>query len=168
MLIISIGTYAQKVPVDPDTGKITYKKVVEVEGTQQKLFNRCIMWINTEYKDPTRVTSIRDNVSGKIKGKHQFRIYYSDDDGIKRDGGLVMYDFVIELKDNRYRYTLTDFVLKKASRYPAETWLDTSAADYSPQMEKNLEQIDEFAKGWIERLNEGMQPPKPVKDDSDW
>ena len=34
------------------------------------------------------------------------------------DGGLVLYNIKVELKENKYRYTLTDFLLKAASSSP--------------------------------------------------
>jgi hypothetical protein len=102
-----------KYPIDIETQLITYQEVVQEEGTKNELFNRCINWLNNFYNNPVSVTKVRDNKTGKIRGNHRFRLNYFDKDGNKLDGAMVLYSFVIELKDGRYRYTITDFVLKK-------------------------------------------------------
>ena len=99
-LVISFFLFSQEkvleLPVDEDTQKITFREVVDEQGTKDQLFNRCVYWLNHYYKDPTRVTTIRDVPSGKIVGQHQFRIYYFEDDSIKRPAGMVKYTFVID------------------------------------------------------------------------
>ena len=153
-------------PIDIETQLITYQEVVKEEGTKDELFNRCINWLNNFYNNPVSVTKVRDNKTGKIKGNHRFRIYYFDKDGNKLDGGMVLYSFVIELKDGRYRYTITDFVLKKTSRYSVEKWFDKSDPAYNPQWNKYLEQIADFVAGWTENLKMKMKPaPKKVEEE---
>ena len=155
------------VPVDKVTGLITYREVVEVEGTNKKLFNRCISsWLNNFYTNPPAVTNLRDAATGKITGNHRFRITQTDKKGNTINAGMILYSFTIELKDGRYRYTLTDLLLKRPSRYPIENWFDKSDPAYNPQWNIYLKQIDEFVKSWIENLKEKMQPePKAIEEE---
>lgn len=154
------------VPVDEETKMIVYQEVVEVEGSKKDLFIRCIDWVNNFYKNPVSVTKVRNFESGKIKGSHQFRIT-DEEDGYTRNAGTVMYSFLIELKDGRYRYTITDFVEKKVSRFPAENWLDNSHPDYNPQWVNYLKQMNSYTENLISELKEKMQPEVKEEDD-DW
>ncbi len=153
------------VPVDKTTGLITYQEVVEVKGTKQDLFNRCVDWVNNFYANPVSVTQIRDPKTGKIEGGHQFRIH-NIEDGYEMGAGMILYKFIVEFKDGRYRYTITDFVLRQPSRYPVENWLDDSDPAYNKQWNEYLKQMDEFVKNLIDNLKEKMKPaPEAVEEE---
>ncbi|MCD4729883.1 MAG: DUF4468 domain-containing protein [Bacteroidales bacterium] len=161
--VLDSSTYGQlnSLPIDEETGLITYKEVVEEEGTKKEYFNRAIGWINNFYKNPVDVTKTRDPESGIIKGIHRFKIKNKNEDGSLSDDGIVQYQFLLEFKEGRYRYTLTEFVLRQASKIPAEKWLSKS----DPQSKSYLKQLDEFAQNWITELKKGMQPKVEKKDD---
>ena len=166
---IHSATIAQssKLPVDEETGKITYKEVVKVEGSKEDLFNRSISWINSFYKNPLDVTRERNFANGVVKGLHRIKIKNTDKDGNKTDAGTVQYEFTLQFKDGRYRYVLTDFVLKRGSKFPVEKCLNKKDPQYNPNWQSYLKQIDDFAQKWIESLKEGMQPPAE-KVEEDW
>ncbi len=156
-----------EIPVDPNTKLITFQEVVQQEGTKAELFIRASEWLHHYFKQPVYVTQVRDAASGIIKGKHQFDLYYYEKD-VKKRAGLIKYEFQIECRDGRYRYTIDNFVLTQASRYPCETWLDTSHRDYNEQWPQYLEQLrayalDDFAKS----LKEYMVPEVKVEEE-DW
>ena len=154
------------IPVDENTGLITYKEVVEVEGDRNELFNRSIYWLNDFYNNPVAVTKVRDQASGIVRGQHQFRIHYTDDEGYKKDAGMVMYDFLLEFKEGRYRYTVSEFLLRKASRYPVEQWLNKSDPLYSERWEEYLRQIDSYMRDqWIPSLKDHMLPPEIIEEE---
>lgn len=144
-------------PLNSKTGRITYQEVVEVEGNKRDLFNRCINWVNTYYANPVSVTKIRDFETGKIEGRHQFRIHYMED-GYQKDGGMVLYTVRIEMKDGRYRYTITDFDLRRATRFPVENWMNKSDPAYNGQWDDYLRQIDDFARQMAANLTQKMEP----------
>jgi hypothetical protein len=151
---------------DEATGLITYKLVVEEEGSKDTLFNRCSSWLHKFYANPWEATKVRDQATGLIKIQHQFRIYDYDDLGNKSDAGLVMYNVKIEFKENRYRVVVDNFVLKQVSRYPVEKWLDRSAPDYDVKWESYLKQIDTFVSDeLVKSLKESMKPGKPIVKD---
>jgi hypothetical protein len=84
LIIFSVSLFSQ-VPIDEETGLITYQEVVEEEGTKQEYFNRAIGWINSYYKNPVDVTKTRDPQSGIIKGIHRFKIKNTDETGFESD-----------------------------------------------------------------------------------
>jgi len=153
-------------PVDEDTKLITYREVVQQEGTKLELFNRAIEWINKEYKNPADVTKVRNPETGLIELIHRIELTY-EEKGVSRSGGIVDYTLKLELKDGRYRYTFTNFNLKQASRVPIERWLDKSDKAYTPAWDLFLSQVDEHTRKVTESLKKGMQPPAAKKAD-DW
>jgi len=154
----------QTYEIDSETGKIKFQAVIEEEGTQEQLFNRCIYFLNDFYKDPVRVTTIRDFTSGKIEGNYRFRIYTTEK-GVKVDAGLINYDFIIEMKENRYRYTVTDMYLKSTTNRPIERWLDKDDPAYDPRMDDYLQQIVDYFDDWSNKLKEKMKPEIEKKKD---
>lgn len=155
-----------EIPVGTETGQIRFRDVIDVKGTKDELFNRCVYWLNDFYKDPTRITTIRDVPTGKIVGQHQFRIYY-EEDGIKKPAGMVRYTFTIEFKDNKYRYTIDELLLKSRTNLPVEKWLNKDDPAYDPRWDSYLQQIAQYVKEWSESLKEKMQP-EPEKPKDDW
>lgn len=154
-----------KVPVDPETGQIIYRDVVTETGTQEEFFNRAIGWINQFYPNPVDVTKTRDLQTGIIKGLHRFKITDTDAEGNKTDAGIVQYEFSLEFKEGRYRYTLTDFVLKDQSRIPVEKWLNKKDPQYIPVWDSYLNQLSDFSVEWIKSLKEGLKPKGKLKED---
>ena len=151
------------IPVDDETGLITYQEVVTEEGDRESFFNRSVGWINEYYANPVDVTKTRDPESGVIKGLHRIRLKNTLEDGTQTDAGTVQYEFILEFKEGRYRYTLTEFVLRQASKVPCEKWLNST----DPQAKDYLKQLDEFAQSWISSLKEGMMP-EVEKTEDEW
>lgn len=166
--LASVSIYAQEnmptLPVDPDTKLITYKEVVTVTGKPDELFNRTVEWINKQYKNPAEATKVRDAASGIIEIIHRFELV-RDEKGISRPAGIVDYSLKLEMKDGRYRYTITNFNYKNVSRQPIELWLDKKNPAYNPQFEEYLKQVDAFTQKLITSLKQGMLPPAPKKTD---
>jgi len=155
----------ERIPVNPNTNLITFQEVVQLESSQEDHFNRASEWLNHYFKQPLHVTKVRDAANGLIKGKHQFELVYYEKDIMKR-AGIVKYYFKIECKDNRYRWTVDNFVLTDASRKPCERWLDKTHRDYNEQWEVYLEQLRSFAyDNFAKSLNEYMIPPVIVEEE---
>lgn len=162
-----IFAQSNNLPIDEETGKITYKEVVQEEGNKKEFFNRAISWINEFYNNPVDVTKTRDPESGLIKGLHRFKIKNTDENGNQSDAGIIQYTFKLELKEGRYRYTLTEFIIRQSSRIPIEKWLNKDDPQYSPVWKDHLKQVDDFATAWIKSLKTGMKP-MIEKTDDDW
>jgi len=157
---------SRNMPLDEVTGLITYKEVINEEGSKDTLFNRCSSGLHTFYSNPWEATKVRDQSTGIIKIQHQFRIYDYDDLGNKQEAGMIQYNAKIEFKENRYRIVVDNFVLKTVSRYPVEKWLDKNAADYNVKWKSYLEQINSFVQDeLIKSLKESMKPGKAIKEE---
>ena len=163
LLLAPLFIFAQEaaLPVDEDTGLITYQEVVDEKGDKESFFNSAISWINGFYANPVDVTKTRNPETGLIKGLHRFKLKTTNEKGIQTDGGTVQYRFTLEFKEGRYRYTLTEFVLRQSSKIPVEKWLNKS----DPQSKSYLKQVDNFAQSWIESLKKGMMPKVEKKED---
>jgi hypothetical protein len=151
-------------PVDTDTKLITYKEVVEVPGKTGELFNRSIEWVNTQYKNPSEATKVRNPATGLVEIIHRIELT-REEKGIVRPAGIVDYSMKIEMKDGRYRYTITNFNYKDLSRKPIEFWMDKKDKAYTPEWDNYLKQVDDFTRKLIESLKKGMLPPAPKKVD---
>jgi hypothetical protein len=152
--------------IDSETGKIKFQAVIDELGTKEELFNRCIYFLNDFYKDPVRVTTIRDVNTGIVEGNYRFRIYTTEKD-VKVDAGLINYHFVIEMKENKYRYTITDIYLKSNTNRPIERWLDKDDPGYDPRMDDYLQQIADYFEDWSAKLKEKMKP-EVEKEKDEW
>jgi hypothetical protein len=154
-------------PVHEQTGLITYQEVVEETGATSELFNRAVIWLNSYYKNPSDVTKVRNAENGEIKGVHRFKIHNKDKDGFTSDAGVIQYNFVLEFREDRYRFNLTEFILRQSSKIPVEKWLNKDDPQYNPNWESYLLQIDQFAQGWITDLIKGMKAT-PEGEDEEW
>ena len=155
------------IQVDPETNKIKFQEVVDESGSKSDLFKKCVYWLNGFYKDPSRITTIRDEPSGKIAGRHQFRIYYQDSGNTKQIAGMIKYTFTIDLKDDKYRYTIDNLVLKSQTNMPIEKWLDKDDPAYDTRWDDYLRQVVDFVDRWSSSLKEKMKP-EPEKKKDDW
>ena len=154
-----------RITVNVNTNLITFQEVVELDGLKKDHYIRASEWLNYYFKQPTYVTQVRDASTGLIKGKHQFELYYYEDD-IRKMAGVIKYYFKIECKEGRYRYTLDNFVLTQASKYPCERWLDLTHRDYNEQWPLYLEQIRAYAfDDFGVSLKEYMIPPIKVEEE---
>ena len=154
-----------QLPVDADSKLIMYREVVNEEGGKDILYDRGASWFSAFYKSPTSVLKIQDKVNGKLEGSGRFLIYYTDDKDNVRQAGIIVYGIRLELKEDKYRYTLTDFNLKGTSRYPIEKWLNKNDPAYNPNWDSYLYQIDTTMQVLVKSLKEGMKPKVIKKDE---
>lgn len=159
-------TVTPDIPVDPDTKKIMYRAVIEEQGSSEYLYNKAIEWFTYYYVNPSAVFTVQDKVNGRIEGTGRMKIYFTDEQsGVRMDGGLIIYLIKIELKENKFRYTLTDFNLKAASRFPVEKWMNKSDPAYNPKWDSYLFQIDTTMQRLVSTLTEKMKPVVKKKDE---
>jgi hypothetical protein len=156
---------APYLPIDERTNLVTYQDVVKQEGTPQVLYDRAMAWAKKYYKNTAEVIKSADPEKGVINMRSSVRIFYKDKEGTMRFKNIVYYNFKLECRDNRYRYTITDFKEKATGSAPIEVWFNTSASGWTPSMYGYLTQIDEEMQKLIASLEEGMQPAEEVTDD---
>lgn len=155
-----------KIPVDTVTKLISYSEVVTQAGIKDTLYNRTIRWGNAYYKNFQSVAKVLNKESGKIEGVHMFKIFNAPDkEGLKTEAGVVSYAFIIELKENKYRYTITKMNLKGVSYFPLERWMNKKDPSYQPAWDGYLTQVDAKMQELILSLKKGMKEAVKVSDD---
>jgi Domain of unknown function (DUF4468) with TBP-like fold len=157
---------AASLPIDADSKKIMYRGVVDQQGTMPYLYNKAIEWFGFYYVNAQSVYTVQDKENGKIEGIGRMKIFYMDEkNNVRVDGGLIMYQIKLELRENKYRYTLTDFNLKAASKFPIEKWLNKSDPAYNSKWDSYLYQIDTTMQRLVVTLKEKMKPTVVKKDE---
>jgi hypothetical protein len=163
---VAAQTASPGLPIDPETKKITYKDVITQEGNPGYLYDKAIQWFNYYYLSPASVFSVQDRVNGKVEGIGRLKIFNGDaKTGSKLEGNIVLYTIKIEFKENRFRYTITDFSLKMASRYPIEKWLNKEDPAYNSNWDSYLYQVDTTMQRLVSTLKEKMKPTVVKKDE---
>lgn len=173
LAMLSTIAFAQKnklpeeptLPIDERTNLVTYQDVVNEPGTPQELYDRAMRWVKEFYKNTAEVVKKSDRDAAVIEMRSSVRIYGTQKDGSLHFRNIVYYNFKLECRNNRYRYTITDFNEKATSAAPIEVWFDTKNPKWEPAHYAYLNQIDEQIRALIENLEEGMQPKEEVKDE---
>lgn len=81
-----------KLPIDPETQKITYSEVVIVDSlsTKDELFSLAREWFAKAYNSSTNVLQLEDKENGKIVGKALMQVYYKSM-GMTSPSGYINY-----------------------------------------------------------------------------
>lgn len=175
LLMISMTSlmFAQKdkglevpyLPIDEDTKLITYKEVVSEKGTPQELYDRAMVWVKAFYKNTAEVIKSSNREEGVIQMRSSVRIYTKQKDGSLFPRNIVYYNFKLECRPDRYRYTITDFNEKAAAAAPIEIWFNTENPRWEPGYYEYLKQVDEQIQTLIKSLEEGMLPKVEKTDE---
>jgi hypothetical protein len=116
---LSVISYAQKFPVDPETKKITYTEVVEVPGMKKEdLYKRAKAWYVTSTGVTKLALELEDPETGKLLGKVNNPIKVNNPPlQNKFEVGSVVYNITVIVKDDKYKYIITDFVHDSDGRH---------------------------------------------------
>ena len=152
-------------PIDEDTKLVTYKEVIPEKGSPDELFDRGLAWVQSYYKNTNEVIKLRDKLDGVIKARSSVKIYSILKDGSKLQKNVVYYNLKLEFRQDRYRYTITDFNEKATAAAPIEAWFNTKNVRWEPSWYEWLNQIDEQIQELIKSLQEGMEPKVEKKDE---
>jgi Domain of unknown function (DUF4468) with TBP-like fold len=162
------GLMAQSgLPVDEETGRVVLEEVLDAQGDKATLFNRALKWFDDYYTNARVVIKEKDSEKGKITAKHKFMLQIPDKKGVNKDVGFIIYSFKIWVKDNMFRYKITDIHLQHTVYYGIEEWMDPSHEDAENNPKKIAAIEKEFGE-LIASLKKGMLPPKAEKDEDDW
>lgn len=170
LIFCSINLFSQvmttDLPIDPDSKKIMYRDVVEENGKPAYLYDKAIEWFGYYYVNPQSVYTVQDKVNGKVEGIGRMKISYLDErSGVRRDAGIIQYQLKLEFKENKFRYTITDFNLKAASRFPIEKWMNKTDPAYNSNWDSYLYQVDTVMQRLVSSLKEKMKPTVVKKDE---
>ena len=106
-----------------------------------------------------------DATNHVIDFRSSVRIYSHQKDGSKLTKNIVYYNFKLQCRDGRYRYTITDFNEKATAAAPIERWLNPEDKKWDPECFVNLQEVDEQIKALISSLVDGMQPAVEKTDE---
>jgi hypothetical protein len=168
----SIAAFSQKTDVtvpkykiDSITKKITYTEVVDQLGSKDTLYNRAIHWCGIYFKNLSYVSTM-SKADGKIAGNYTFKVFDKPGkDSIKVPVAQVNFTFSIDIKDNKYRYTVTN--LKRLNSNPVfliERWLDKTDKAYKPEWDYYFSQVDKYMRDFIKSLKTGLMEAKKKSD----
>ncbi|OOQ57153.1 DUF4468 domain-containing protein [Mucilaginibacter pedocola] len=107
-LLLPAIAYSQKFPIDSATQKVTYKEVVLADGlTKDQLFSNAKLWAVKTFKSAKDVIQLEDKASGKVvvQGVSQINTESRPYDH------MLGYSIDITVKDNKYRFIITDFTV---------------------------------------------------------
>ncbi|GEO06032.1 hypothetical protein AAE02nite_36960 [Adhaeribacter aerolatus] len=107
--LLSFNFWAQTFPVDPLSGKIYYAEEVLVkDGPQFDLYHRAKAWFAAGKNKKALQTD--DLANGLLVGRN-YR-FVSVPDGNKAQTYRLWYTVKLEMEDDRYWYSITDFLLE--------------------------------------------------------
>jgi uncharacterized protein with TBP-like fold DUF4468 len=91
-------------PRDAATGRFAYQGVVEVDGiSAADLYSRAKAWVATTYRSAKDVVQLDDTTAGRLIAKGNFAVSWM------MSPAWIRHTLTIEVKDGRFRYTLTNF-----------------------------------------------------------
>lgn len=110
--VASVG-FAQVLPVDSITGRITYSGVIQVDSTTaDELYSRAVLWYTQTFKSAKAAIELSDRATGVIVSAPDanFPAYFVRKNGNKVEDGWITFSLKIQCKDGRFKYTLSDLV----------------------------------------------------------
>lgn len=103
---------AQILPL-AENGKVTFTEIVKLDSTYSAtlLMNNANRWVKLLRNEDKKPMSIKSD-SNSIKGSNNYLVYVETFKigVLKKTSGHISYDFLIEIKQGRYKYTFTNFV----------------------------------------------------------
>lgn len=168
LVIITSKVYSQDntygFPIDQETGKIHYKEVVKVNGMQNDLYIRAQKWLHEFFRNASSAIRRLDQDNGLIEGRRVMKVVVKDKKGREKPAGSIKYTFRIELKDNKYRVRLFDFVQASAGSKPLENWFEDTDEKVKEIHAQIFEQVKEDVNKLLASLKKAMRP-KEIKVD---
>jgi hypothetical protein len=163
-------TWAQDLPVDPTTKKVTYWEVVEVPGASKDVLFKRAKSFGTAA--PDKIIK-NDEASGVYSTKGEMKVTYPSPMKGMNHEGIVEYTITIFAKEGRYKYVISDLMHKSVkgnggeiSRSIPECGKYTLVPAGWSAIKKSA---DEQAKAIIEGLKAGMKnPAKNSATSNDW
>lgn len=149
VLIATCHNSLAQMPKDPETGKFTYKEVVEVPGTADQLYFRMKQWLayNNWQIDIEQPSSYRLQARFRYMDVSRSSAILSGSDR-SQAGNEIHAALILEAKNGKIRYTFTDF--REAILANSSTSFGMASATYIPLEEAAL------SKGIIRRGGETM------------
>jgi hypothetical protein len=115
-ILFSNSLMGQVLPIDPVTKKVTFGESVVVDSvSKDEMYDRSITWLTNHYK--TNKFDINDKTNGKTGHEGYFVVSMTYDFKYKSEHN-VSYNILINQKDGKYRYSITDFFVYNVKTGP--------------------------------------------------
>ena len=114
LLVISFvslsKTEGQNLPFD-ESGKIFFSEVVLADSfPKEKLFKNSLGWMNSLNRPEEKFEfSLKDSIQSSTNGHFEFQVF-TQGGMLRKMVGLITCTVSIDTKDNKYRYSFSDFV----------------------------------------------------------
>ena len=101
---------ALTLPRDPETNKFTCEEIVQVDSASTRsLFDRGALWFEQKFK--SQQLNVRNPESGILSHSGSFPVSFVY--AGRTQENQMLYTLTIAMKDGRYKYTFTDFMLSE-------------------------------------------------------
>lgn len=186
LMIRSLTGAAQPVLPEDEHGYITYREVVPMTGYPAELLyknaKRFIKGLSVRSDRKNYYQAQSDSMIVSGKGSYGVSNAYTIG---KRIDGIVVFDMMLEAKEGRYRYTITNFVFRAFERNRYGKFVPSNQRDIplerppsglqKKQWETNLVKADENIRSLIVDLLEEMarssekkNKKRRTKSSDDW
>jgi len=165
IILISFVSHAQLIMIDGETGDYKYEDVVSVEGvSKSQIMERSNNWIKEYYKASSAIETDSMGASEMVKFEFKWKFIQ------KYISIELFYDVGIQAKDNRYKYTISNFKIGKTvngniDAYPLKTYIERFPTKYQINIE---EPIDAEITKALESLEYFIINEKLKDDTDDW
>jgi len=102
---LSISLFAQNLPIDQGTGKITYLEVVDATGVKPADIIKVIKDWGTK-----QGFTLKEETSEKLVYQGSTSVEYPNVNGSATEKGTVTFTLSVFIKEGKYRYIATDLV----------------------------------------------------------
>jgi hypothetical protein len=103
-----------KLPIDPDTKRITYAEVVQMPGmSQAELYTRAKLWFAEAFKSAKDVVQADEKDAGLVQGEawSPMQAHFMGKN-MPASNIQLWYTVKLACREGRYRYEITDFKYK--------------------------------------------------------
>jgi hypothetical protein len=103
-----------KLPIDPDTHRITYAEVVQMPGmSQAELYTRAKLWFADAFKSAKDVVQADEKDAGLVQGEawSPMQAHFMGKN-LPASNIQLWYTVKLACREGRYRYEITDFKYK--------------------------------------------------------
>ena len=106
---LTILVHAQDFPLN-ESGKIYFYEVARADSLRKDvLYHNAVRWFYALRNPDLQMVIKADSLKGKIDAQNELSLY-SQTGVLKKLSGKVTYTSSVEVKDNLYRYTFSNFV----------------------------------------------------------
>ena len=107
ILVICMGIstlYAQDLPVDKETGKVTYSEILEAPGqSKDVIYTKVRSWVSETFRSAKAVIDLEDKENGKLVAKGNMSAGVLKNGLNKVDGGRVDFTMTFLIKDDKLK-----------------------------------------------------------------